>query len=415
MTDDLTAYRQDEYDVRQKVEGLRRQAFANAEAEPDPAGVDLAELAAAEQALAMASGQRRAAEAEAGAGRVIDTTGPQLTLGTWSTGLDAVVTLRLSHLPTAICHLLNAVSHPLVSCTVKQAPRDGQKPTIRRVRVTCRVDGYSAPAIETVELPDRQPYPFDLLPTFFPAELAAVTELTRATVSVLVEDLDSGKVEVHRTSPIWLLARTTAPLSVRDPKTGAAVDLTPYLGAFVTPNVPQVLELLPVVRGKHPEHRLSGYQGSSDVVEPQVQAVFDALRETAIGYVNSVIAFDPEEGTANQRIRLPRETLRYQSANCLDGTVLVASLLEAMSLHPAIVLVPGHAFVGWETWPHSDEWRYLETEMIWGSRGYDAARQRAERLAHSYQERAQQTGDGSLFRRLALRDLRAAHGITPME
>ncbi|MFC5268107.1 hypothetical protein ACFPJ1_38850 [Kribbella qitaiheensis] len=411
MTDEILAHAEDEYDARQTVERLRRQAFADPEAGPDLAGVDLAALTAAEQALAAARRHRRAA---ADAGRVIDNAGPNLNLGTESTGLEAVVTLRLSHLPTAICHLLNAATHPLVSCTVKQASREGRQTTIRRIRVTCRIEGYSAPAIDTVELPDRKAHSFDLLPTLFPAELAAVRELTRATVSVLVEDLDSEKVEVHRTCPLWLLARSTAPLSVHDPTTGAEVDLTPYLGAFVTPNVPEVLDLLPVVRTKHPEHRLSGYQGSSDVVEPQVQAVFEALRDSGIGYVNSVIAFDPEDGTANQRIRLPRETLRYQSANCLDGTVLVASVLEAMSLRPAIVLVPGHAFVGWETWPNTDEWRYLETEMIWGARPYEMARQRAEHLARSYQERAQESGD-SLFRRWAMRDLRAIHSITPME
>ena len=34
-----------------------------------------------------------------------------------------------------------------------------------------------------------------------------------------LEDLDSGKIELHRTEPVWLLARTTVPLSVRDPST----------------------------------------------------------------------------------------------------------------------------------------------------------------------------------------------------
>ncbi len=29
--------------------------------------------------------------------------------------------------------------------------------------------------------------------------------------------------------------------------------------------------------------------------------------------------------------------------------MLLASLLDAASLHPAIVLVPGHAFLAWET------------------------------------------------------------------
>ncbi|MEZ4612287.1 MAG: hypothetical protein R2838_18930 [Caldilineaceae bacterium] len=45
--------------------------------------------------------------------------------------------------------------------------------------------------------------------------------------------------------------------------------------------------------------------------------------------------------------------------------MLVASLLEAISLTPAIVLVPKHAFVGWQV--DKDEksaWNYLETTLI---------------------------------------------------
>ena len=63
----------------------------------------------------------------------------------------------------------------------------------------------------------------------------------------------------------------------------------------------------------------------------------------------SVLAFNPDHGTANQWVRLPRETLADHTANCLDGAVLFANLLEAVSLSPALVIVPSHAFVGWQT------------------------------------------------------------------
>jgi hypothetical protein len=409
MTDEVAELRQQEYDASQQIAWLRQQAFGNGGADPQ-----FGKLAAAERALADVRGRRRAAEAQqAGAGRVLDTTRPNALLGAESTGLDAVVKLRMSHVPTAICHLLNAADHPLVSCTVKQAAQDERNP-IRRVRVTCRVEGYSAPAIDTVELVDRRARDFDLLPTFFPAALAAVSELTSATVSALVEDLDSEKVEVHRTDRIWLLARTTAPLWVHDPSTGGWIDLSPYLGAFVTPNTPDIMSFLRTAADRHPEGRLIGYQGSAELVEPQVKAVYKALKDTGVVYVNSVITFDPDEGTSSQRIRLPRESLRDRTANCIDGTVLVASLLEGMSLNPAIVLVPGHALVSWETWPDSGEWRYLETTMI-GSHPYDAARRLGDQLAQAYEQKSREAQDPLLFRRWSLRELRVTHRITPME
>jgi len=198
---------------------------------------------------------------------------------------------------------------------------------------------------------------------------------------------------------------------VQNPSTGKWLDMTPYLGAFVTPNAPAVMEFLPAVVANHPDKRLVGYQVDETEVARQVQAVFEALKASGTKYVNSVIEFTPEPGSANQRVRLPRESLRNTSANCIDGTVLVASLLEAISLHPAIVIVPGHAFVAWETFRNSGSWRYLETTMI-PTHSFADACKRAETSAEKWQAEAATTP--GLWKRLALRTLRA-QGITPLE
>ena len=98
--------------------------------------------------------------------------------------------------------------------------------------------------------------------------------------------------------------------------------------------------------------------------------------------------------------------MRHRSANCIDGTVLFASLLESASLHAAIVLIPGHAFVGWEKWRGSDEWDYLETTMI-DSHDFEAARLRAHKLFQSSAEEDLAGDDGPIPRVLKLNDLRA--------
>ena len=69
------------------------------------------------------------------------------------------------------------------------------------------------------------------------------------TVHVLVENLD-GKTEYEETAPIWLLARTSAPFAVMDPKTGKWQDISPYYGAFVTPNACSLYDVLFRVGGK---------------------------------------------------------------------------------------------------------------------------------------------------------------------
>lgn len=343
-----------EYDLRQQVEALRRLTYADVEdAEPAAAGIHAAAdeaahgLAEAEAALSEATMARLAAEKQAGVGVVATTARPGRTLGAASTGLEATVALRMAYIPSAVVHLLQVDEHPLATVTVRRAQGSGD---IRRVRVLVVVEGYSAPAVQTVELATGKEQPVRLLPTFYPAALRAVTELTRATLTTLVEDIDKDppRIEIHQSASVWLLARNTAPLSVRDPAGGTRLDLTRYLGAFVTPNAPAVVGFLRKVAARHPDGRLVGYQGPRDQVESQVRAAYEALANDAgITYVNSVITFDPEDGSGSQRVRLPRESLEEGSANCLDATLLFASLLEAMSLRPALVLVPGHAILAW--------------------------------------------------------------------
>jgi hypothetical protein len=413
----LDTLRDEEYRLQLEATKLRRQVFE----QPDPTQSSslLRDLIAAEKALAQVEKLRATAHAAdvSENGTVFSRQTTTALLGPETTGLDAHIQVRMAQVPTAIYHLLSPDTDPLLTCFV-----DNVSTVTRRLRISSFIDGYSSRAVDTVELNAHQQYEFRQSPTLFPKSITQVTELTRATLNVEVEDLDGRGVreanwtEVHKTHPIWLLARTSAPVAVRDPVTGRLRDMTRYFGAFVTPNAPPLMSFLRTAAATHPERRLVGYQGDKTVgVHSQVKALFDALKTSAnITYVNSIIAFNPEEGQFSQRVRLPRESLQDQQANCIDGTVLFASLLEGASLNPAIVVVPGHAFVAWETWDNSGEWDYLETTMI-GSDEFDAARQSGASTAEVYETLAKETNDNNKFRRWSLRELRTIHRITPME
>jgi hypothetical protein len=94
--------------------------------------------------------------------------------------------------------------------------------------------------------------------------------------------------------------------------------------------------------------------------------------------------------------------------------VRLASLLEGVSLSPAIVIVPGHAFLAWETWTdNTAKWRFIETTMI-GSNTFEEAVTQGEANAATYKTYAEGAKDPFAFRILPLRQLRAEYGITPM-
>jgi hypothetical protein len=334
-----------------------------------------------------------------------------MLLGPETTGLRVVTTIRLKPVPTGVYHLLDPDIDPLLTVAVKN---ESNEP--KRICVIAFIEGLSARAVKTVELSrlDRVGKTINLLPSLFPEQARQITEVQRCTLRVEVADLDK-KVESQDTYSLVLLARNSSFNSVVDPETGRPRDLTKYYAAWVTPHVEPVQALVRKAAEKVPGRRIWGYQGRPDpeATTTQVKALFDTLKETGIAYIDSVIDFGAGPGQVTQRTRLPRESLRHRSANCIDGTVLFASLLECASLHAAIVLVPGHAFVAWETWRGSDAWDYLETTMI-DSHDFDAARQRARALFQRFSDEDLQGDDGPIPRVLKLNDLRV-QGIWPME
>lgn len=242
--------------------------------------------------------------------------------------------------------------------------------------------------------------------------MQGVTELTKAELTISVRNLDANQTVQQQSFRIALLARNAAPIAARDPHTNAWIDMTPYLAAFVTPNAPAVLETLRLAVERHPEQRLAGYRAD---VSLQVNALYDVLRhDIGLAYVQSIVSFNLDATALDQRVRLPAETLRYRSANCLDAALLVASLLEACSLHPALLLGPNHAIVGWERHPGSGEWEWLET-TVFLTNDFAAARELGKRRAATFHQRSEQTGDATWHRLLSIKALRAQQHITPLE
>lgn len=90
-------------------------------------------------------------------------------------------------------------------------------------------------------------------------------------------------------------------------------------------------------------------------------------------YVSSIFTFGNYAGEA-QRIRLPKETLSLNNANCMDVSVAFASAMENLGMEPVIVIVPGHAFAGVRVGPQSPEVLYLDLTVLPKGSFHDASR-----------------------------------------
>ena len=119
------------------------------------------------------------------------------------------------------------------------------------------------------------------------------------------------------------------------------------LSAFVTPNHP---DLVPVIT-RAADHlgqwtgdpALDGYQSQDpNRVLHMAAALYTALLEQHIGYAVAPASFEQ----TGQRVRLCDAVLRQKLGTCLDLTLLYASALETVGLHPLLICTEGHIFAG---------------------------------------------------------------------
>lgn len=93
-----------------------------------------------------------------------------------------------------------------------------------------------------------------------------------------------------------------------------------------------------------------------DIIRHQTEQIYRVLKK------EYQIVYDG--GGIGQTINFPQETLKYKSANCIELSVLFSSILLEAGIEPVIVIIPDHAFIGWQIWDHLHEYDFLETTVI---------------------------------------------------
>lgn len=109
----------------------------------------------------------------------------------------------------------------------------------------------------------------------------------------------------------------------------------------------------------------TGYQSNDpQEVVRQVYAIWHVLQRRGLKY--SSITTTSGAGTAvrAQQVRFIDQSVDGAQANCVDGSVLFASLMREIGIDPVLVLVPGHMFVGFYTDPEHRQIMFLETTML---------------------------------------------------
>lgn len=122
------------------------------------------------------------------------------------------------------------------------------------------------------------------------------------------------------------------------------------LASFVTPNAPELAELLREASRRLAETTgngaLDGYQSDSPERAQRIAAAaFEALAARGLAYVAGMPSFE-ESG---QKMRTAGEVLAERLGNCLDLAAALAALWEACGLRTTVLVGDGHATVGFAT------------------------------------------------------------------
>jgi hypothetical protein len=144
-----------------------------------------------------------------------------------------------------------------------------------------------------------------------------------------------------------------------------SVDLSWIFAAYVDERDPVVDSILQAAAKAGIVDKFDGYAGADpDRVYRQVWAIWQALETRGIHYSEADPAIGRGPRVFSQRVRFLAETWDDRSANCVDGSVLIASVLQRIGLRSFLVLVPGHAFVGFYTDADAQHAAYLETTVL---------------------------------------------------
>ena len=210
----------------------------------------------------------------------------------------------------------------------------------------------------------------------FPALLAVREE---RPLSILVTATVNGKKVFDTPQTVVLTSINECPFYVqREGDEGD--DLNVVFAAYVNENHPWIDGVLKDALEIGVVDSFTGYQsGDPAEVVKQVFAVWCALEGRGISY-SDVSTSPPNKGVCSQAVRFLEESIEAGQANCVDGSVMLASILRKIGIHSYLVLVPGHCLLAFDLDDDGEEQFGLETTLI-GSQSAEAPDELPEVLA----------------------------------
>lgn len=136
------------------------------------------------------------------------------------------------------------------------------------------------------------------------------------------------------------------------------------LASYVNEDHPWIDQLLHEALDTGIVDSFDGYQsGDTNKVLSQVWSIWYTLQRRGFRYSSITKTSSGNKKAFDQHVRLFQDAINASQANCVDGTVMLASILRKIGIDSGIVTIPGHCFLVFRLSPNAPQ-SGLETTMI---------------------------------------------------
>lgn len=186
---------------------------------------------------------------------------------------------------------------------------------------------------------------------------------TNVTITVKLDGEEAGE----ETETVTIRSINDCPFFVRDTddQKNTGEDISWVFAAYVNEDHPYVDRVLKDALKTGVVDAFTGHQSGSEVeVLRQVYAIWHTLQKKDLKYSDISKSSAASDIVLSQHVRLMDESVAAAQSNCVDGSVLFASVLRKIGIEPSLVLVPGHCYLAFYVDREQKHRIALETTMI---------------------------------------------------
>ncbi len=256
----------------------------------------------------------------------------------------------------------------------------------KRIRIETEILDFTEKAVKVIFLPpinNKRDQKARIMLTQCPrlkrGLLEQLTKPEKAMMHCKVMDEDTKEIYFEETVDVNLLPNDEILWELKDIRSNAKYGMHEFICSWITPRDNEgLIEKVRTAAALKRPSRSFGDGDFSDLsnIDSHVRSVYEHLSDYGLIYVSQPFSAMPS--STGQRIVLPEVVLKNKAGNCIDLTVLFASILEGAGLYSLIFLTEDHAFIGWGNKHRPKDILFLETTVI-GQANFDEAKALGEK------------------------------------